>query len=46
MVASVLTSEAADGGLWGLYGLHGGPQAFLQVQEAWGEVDPAVTQGE
>lgn len=31
MVASVLTSEAGDGGLRGLYGTYGGQQAFLQV---------------
>lgn len=43
MVASVLTSEAGDGGLWVLYETHEGQQAFLQVAEAWREVDPAAT---
>lgn len=46
LVASVLTSEAADVGLWGLYGPHGGQQVSLQVWEAWGEDYPESTQGQ
>lgn len=45
MVASVLTSEAGDGDLRGVYGPHGGQQAFLRVREAWEEMDPAALWG-
>ncbi len=44
--ASALTSEAADGGLRGLYGPHGGQQASLQEWIAQGEEDPVTTQGQ
>lgn len=46
MVVSVPTSEAGDGGLRVLCGPHEGQQAFLLVREAWGKLDPAVTQGQ
>lgn len=46
MAASVLISVAEDGGLWDLSGPYGGQRVFLQVEQGWREVNPAVTKGQ